>query len=395
MGDWKFTMPDGSQYNATADSWEEAQKGVSDQVTQDRIDASKKAYSDAPITTKALMLVGDPINQVVHGLTAGLFDKGFDAVTGAKSAEETQASADRLGPGATTLARAGGAMMLPSAAPRAVAAVGGGPLVRNLVGAGTAGVEGGVYGGINAATSPIDPMTGKPSTSIPAGVLSGAVGGAIAQPIANAIGTAVNAGVKSYRGINDAAPPNSMTVLPTGKTPSPMDYVNVAAARAEATGAKKGSVEATQQAQRDEFAKLLTGKASKVTDPVTGKVSNRFTPTQKSRMEDIVYGDPGTRISETGGDLLKNKLVASIFGAGTGAASGGVIPGLATTGATMGAGKILTADSAKATQEAVDRLRQLIYKKTPFRGPMSADRIRTLAQGFGYGGMTGIEDYEE
>jgi hypothetical protein len=59
----------------------------------------------------------------------------------------------------------------------------------------------------------------------------------------------------------------------------------------------------------------------------------------------------------------------------------------------LGGGKLLTVDSAKATQEAVDKLRALMYKKQPFKGPMSPQRIRTLGQGLGYGAGAGIEDY--
>jgi len=282
--------------------------------------------------------------------------------------------------------------MLPSSVPRAVAAVGGGPLVRGLVGSGAAAVEGGIYGGVNAATGPSDPVTGQPKTSIPAGVLSGMVGGAVGQQIGQGIGSGVNQSYKTWRGINDAAPKNSMTVLPTGRTPSPLDYVNVAAAKAEATGAKKGNVEATQQAQRENFDRLLTGKDSKVIDPVTGKASDRFTKTQQKRMEKIVGGDFGTRQSENAGELFKNKLFLGGLGGGVGASTG-FIPGILAAGGSMGAGKALTVDSAKATQEAVDSLRQLMYKKVPFKGPMTPDRVRTVGQGLGYGGMLGIEDY--
>jgi hypothetical protein len=218
------------------------------------------------------------------------------------------------------------------------------------------------------------------------------VGGAIAQPIAQGIGNAVNQTFKNWKGINDAAPKNSMTVLPMGKTPSPLDYVNVAAAKAEAVGAKKGNVEAVQQAQRDNFDKLLNGKESKVVDPATGKVSNRFTKTQQDRMEKIVAGDTGTRLAENSGDLLKNKLLLGGLGGGVGATAG-PLSGMLTVGSALGLGKTLTMDSAKATQEAVDSLRQLMYKKKPFKGPMSPARTRTLGQGMGYLGMGGVEDY--
>jgi len=392
MGEFKFTLPDGSTYNATADTWEEAQKGVSEHISQEKIDAAKKKYDDASVLGKIHMKLGDPLTQVAHGITAGLFDKGADLVTGGKSSEGSEEAAARIGPTGTAAARIGGAVMLPSAVPRAVAAVGGGPLMRGITGAGVAGVEGGVYGGINAATGPVDPVTREPITSIPAGILGGTVGGAVGQQVGQGVANLANRGVKAYRGVNDAAPLNSMTVLPTGRTPSPLDYVNVAAAKAEAVGARKGTAEAQQQAQRDNFDRLLTGKESKVIDPATGKASNRFTKTQQDRMRDIVKGDPGTRQAENAGDLLKNKLFLGGLGGGVGASTG-LIPGLLAAGGSMGAGKALTLDSAKATQEAVDRLRQLMYKKTPFKGPMSPTRARTFGQGAGYGGMLAIEDY--
>jgi hypothetical protein len=378
MPDYTFTMPDGSVFDATAGTWEEAHKAVKDAMAQEKTVAANKEYTDAPITSKARMLVGDPINQIVHGLTAGLFDKGFDAATGAKSAADTAAGAERMGPTATGVSRAAGAMLLPSAAPRAVAAVGGGPVMRTLTGATVAGTEGGVYGGVNAATQGED---------VPTGILGGAVGGAVVQPVAQAVGNSTNKIVKAVRGIDDAAPKNSMVVLPTGRTPTPTDYVNVAAAKADAVAAQKG-MEAGQQAQRNEFSKLL-GPKSKVIDPATGKASERFTPTQKERMRAITEGDPGTKLAEGFGDFLKNKFVAG----GLGVSTGGLVPGILATGGSVGAGKIMTRDSAAATQEAVDALRQLMYKKKPFRGPMSPERIRTLGQGLGYGAGAGVEDY--
>jgi hypothetical protein len=135
------------------------------------------------------------------------------------------------------------------------------------------------------------------------------------------------------------------------------------------------------------------GPQSKVIDPATGKASERFTPTQKDRMRKITEGDFGTNSAEAFGDLLKNKLLAGAFGGGVGATSGGIVPGILTTGATMGSGKIMTADSAKATQEAVDSLRQLMYKKKSFRGPMTPDRARTVGQGAGYLARDPLEDY--
>src|SRR3954468_3627287 len=143
MGKFEVTMPDGSRYVSDADTADQAHADVLHQWSQD---STEKAST----LGKVHQFLSDPLNQVAHGITAGLFDKGFDAVTGKNSADETAAGADRMGPVATVIARASGAVMLPSAVPRAVAAVGGGPLVRGLVGAGTAGLEGGAYGGVNA-----------------------------------------------------------------------------------------------------------------------------------------------------------------------------------------------------------------------------------------------------
>jgi hypothetical protein len=378
MGKWRFTLPDGSVYDAEAGTWEEAQKGLGEQVDQERIAASKKEYEDAPITSKARMIIGDPIQQFGHGLTAGLIDVPF----GEKAKADTQAAADRIGPAGTTAARLGGAMMLPSAAPRAVAAVGGGPLVRTAVGATTAAGEGGIYGGINAATSPTNPITGEPSVSVPTGVLGGAVGGAVGNPIGQAIGNTANATIKWLKGVKDAAPPRNITQIPQGvANPSSRDLVDIAAAKASSTGSKKGSAEATQAAQRDAFEKLATGK-----------FKGQFTPTQLERMREIYQGDVGTRGAEATGKFLSNKLLSGgILGSSFG--TGNAVPGLLAAGTALGGGKALTVDAAKATQEAVDSLRQLIYKKTPFRGPMTPARKRTLGQGIGYLGMEGVEDY--
>jgi hypothetical protein len=92
------------------------------------------------------------------------------------------------------------------------------------------------------------------------------------------------------------------------------------------------------------------------------------------------------------GDFLNNKLLAS--GIGIGAGSGvGVIPGLLAAGGTMAGGKVLTRDSAKATQEAVDNLRRMMYGKKKFVGPMSNQAIRDIGQGLGYEGREYLEDY--
>jgi hypothetical protein len=364
MGEFQVTMPDGSQYTATADTPEEAHQAVSDHI---RTEASKKDFEDAPLVKKARMTIGDPINQIVHGMTAGLFDKGFDYLTGKNSAAETQAGADRMGPVATGAARVGGAMMLPSMGPRAVATVGGGPLVRGLIGTGVAGAEGGAYGGINAATSGQD---------VPTGILGGTVGGAAGQGIAQTVGNLVNKGAKWLRGINDAAPVRNITSTKNMTSVTPTDLVDVAAAKAASVGRQSGS-EAGQAAAQSNFEKLLTGPQKNV-----------FTKSQRNAIEDVAYPDTGTKAAESVGNFLNNKLFA-----------GGILAGghsgtsAALAGTMLGSGKALELDSAKATQEAVDRLRALMYGKVPFKGPLSADKMRTIGQGLGYGGREGIEDY--
>ena len=379
MGKWRFTLPDGSVYDAEAGSWEEAQKDLSTKVDEERVAASKQEYADAPITSKARMIIGDPIKQVANGLTAGLIDAPF----GEKAKADTQSAADRIGPAGTAAARMSGAMMLPSTVPRAIAAIGGGPLVRTAVGATTAAGEGAVYGGVNAATSPVDPVTGQPAVSVPEGVLSGALGGAVGQTVGQGIGNATTSGIKWLRGVNDAAPARNITRLPPVNNPAAKDLVDVAAAKAASVGSRKGSMEATQAAQREAFEKLATGK-----------YKGQFTPTQLERMRDIFQGDAGTRYAETGGKFLSNKLLAGGLLGGS-AAGGALVPGMLATGAALGGGKALTADAARATQEAVDSLRQLMYKKKPFKGPMTPGRKRTVGQGIGYLGMEGVEDYLE
>src|SRR4051812_6736028 len=216
MGDYTVTMPDGQQYKAEGETAEAAHANVQEFLKQERVDASKKEYDDAPLTSKARMLIGDPLQQITYGLTAGLFDKGFDAATGANSAGETQAGADRMGPVATGAARLGGAVMLPSGVPKAVAAVGGGPVVRGLIGGTTAATEGGVYGGVNAYSD---------GESVPKGVLGGAVGGAVGQQVGQAAGNTANKVVKYAKGINDAAPARNMTTFGNIQSPTAKDMV--------------------------------------------------------------------------------------------------------------------------------------------------------------------------
>jgi hypothetical protein len=358
MGEFIVTMPDGSKYKSYADDPEAAHTEVRQQWAKD-------SQEKAPPLSKARMFLEDPLNQIVHGMTAGLFDKGFDAATGADSATTTAAGADRMGPVATGIARAGGAMALPSAAPRAVAAVGGGPMVRGLIGAGTAAGEQAAYGGVDAATQGQD---------VPAGILSGAVGGAVGQGVAQAAGKVGDNALRWAKGIDDAAPARNITTLPKGKAPSVRDLVDVVEARAQL----KPSAEATQAAQISGYKDLMTGKNK-----------GTFTKTQLDRMRDVAVPDTGTDWSKNIGQFMNNKLFAGGLVAGGGASTAS----LATAAGILGGGKALTVDSAKGTQEAVDRLRQLVYKKTPFRGPLSDERVRALGQALGYGGMTGMEDY--
>jgi len=362
-------MPDGSVFDATAGTWEEAHKGVQDKIEQERVDAAKKTYSDAPALSKAHMLLNDPLQQIAHGLTAGLFDKVLPSPN-----SDPQAAADRLGPTATGLSRAAGAVMLPSGAPAAVRAVGGGPLMRGATGVGVAAGEGGLYGGVNAATSP--------DTPIPAGILSGAAGGAVGQGVAQGVGSAINQAVPAIRGVSSAAPPRNITQPIPGRAPSARDLIDIAAARAEARGSKAGTAEGLQKAQRDEFAKLITGKDK-----------GTLTKTQIERGRDIVSGDPGTRGAEVMGKYLKDKLVALGLGGATTFGTGGAVPGMLASGMSLAAGKALTVDAAKATQEAVDKLRSLTYKKRPIIPTLNAARQRTIGQGLGYGGMLGLDEF--
>lgn len=362
MGKFTVTLPSGAKYNIEgADTPEEAHAA-----------AAKQEYEEAPITSKARMAIGDPLQQITHGLTAGLFDKGFDVLTGARSAEDTQSAAERMGPTATTAARIGGAMMLPSGAPAATAAIGGGPLMRGIVGAGTAAAEQGAYGGVQAATQ---------GDSIPVGILSGAVGGAVGQGVAQSVGAGVNKGAQAIYG-SGAAPARNITSVKGLPAPTPRDYVDVAAAKAASLGAARGSAEATQQAQRGQFEKLLTGPQKKT-----------FTPSQRTAMGDIAYGDYGTSAAEKFGDLLKNPWVAGAMGTAAGVGSRNPTTGLLAAGGVGSTGKLFTVDSAKATQEAVDRLRALMYGKIPYKGPLSAGARRKIGQGLGYEGMQGLEDY--
>jgi hypothetical protein len=237
----------------------------------------------------------------------------------------------------------------------------------------TAGAEGGAYGGINAATE------GQP---IAPGILAGTVGGAVGQGVAQGASALGNKAAKVIQGVDDAAPARNMTTFGNIKTPSARDRVDVAAARAEHAGNVAGTAEATQQAQKDEFGRLLTGANKK-----------QFTPRQRELMGNIAYGDPGTQAASNIGGVLSDKLVAAGVGGALGLGTGGVVPGMLATGATLGGGKLLKLDSARATQDAVDNLRRLMVGKKAFKGPISAERARTAGQGLGYAGYSGLEDY--
>lgn len=373
----RVTLPNGKTATVygTTDVSEAIRQVQEDYETNIRPAEAKKEFAEAPILSQIRMALGDPLNQLTHGMTAGLFDRGFDWATGAKSAEETAKGAERMGPVPTALARAGGAMMLPSSAPRAVGTIGGGPLMKTLTGATVGGLEGATYGGIEAAAT---------DKSVPMGMLAGGAGGVVGQGLGQAAGSAANSFAKWMQGIKDAPSPRNITTFGNIKTPSAKDRIDVAAARAASKGKLEGTAEAAQAAQKEEFEKLLTGSNK-----------GQFTPRQREMMGNIAYGDTGTRIASKVGGFLENPLIAGALGGAAGFGSGGVLPGILTAATSKGAGKVMTMDAAKATQEAVDDLRRMMQGKRKYRGPMTTGRQRTLGQGLGVLGMTGLEDYLE
>jgi hypothetical protein len=305
----------------------------------------------------------------LDNLTMGGLSRAGDYFAGDDSVSlSTEAAKKRAGWAGTALDVATAAKYIPTAVPRVVGAVGGGPGIRSLVGATTAGAEGGVIGATDAAMRDKDIGTGG---------IVGTLGGAVGHKVGEVIGGGVNKVAKWWKGVDDALPQYNIRDLT--KNPDPMQRVNVANTRAQDKLDLAKSPEARQSAIRGEFQDVRT---------IPGKELNKFTPEQRRLLDNIVKGDPGTNAAMKIGDFLDNKLTAIGTTAG-GTALGGPIMGAALAGGQLASGKALKSMSAAGTEEAADALRRSLYTKIPkFVGPISDEQKALIGRMFRQGGIT-------
>src|SRR6478736_2965385 len=178
--------------------------------------------NEAPEWAKPFMAIQDAALSGIDTLSAGMIPKAVDKLTGTDDATmTTAASKNRMGWAAPALDTAMFARAIPTAVPNLVKWAGGGPAAKTMVGTlGTAG-EGGVYGGVDAATHdrPVGPEA-----------MIGAGGGAAGYQIGNVI----NKGWKWLRGINDIPANAGIKVMPKNPTKDQLAEITLNQAKAKA-----------------------------------------------------------------------------------------------------------------------------------------------------------------
>ena len=361
METFRITRPDGSEYDVDANSVEEATKQLNAHLTetssaQPTEESAKQAYEDAPLTSKARMIVGDPLRRMEDTLTMGIMDKAFDWATGSNKATAQTAEAALRNPKAVNVAAdvVGGAMM-PTAVPGLVAKVGGGPAARAITGVLGGGAEGAATGAVGALTRGENPAEGALEGGLVGGGAQGLVQGA-------------NAAIKGVLGKSDKVPPTSITIMPRGKAATPAARVEVAVNKAQSKAAMRDSPLAEQSEYKRAFERLSTGK-----------YKGKYGPDEITQMRKIAEGDVGTNLPRVVGGILSDKLAAGGLGTAAGI-GGGPLAGLATGGAMLGAGRVLKGVSAGGTEEAVQDLRRMMTGTPKNKGPLSAEEQARLAR---------------
>ncbi len=356
MAEFVLTDPTGAKYKVTADSMEAATKQL-DSYRQDQVTkSSTEEANSAPEWAKPLLAMKDVARVGGDTMSAGLISKGIDAATnylagtpgGDAEQLKTQAARDRMGWAGTALDVGLMGRFMPTMVPKAVGAVGGGPAVRTIAGAGAAAGEGAAYGGVNAATHDQD-------------VTEGAAVGAGAGILGNAAGNLINKGKRAFdelRGVNFEAPQYNLKKLPA--TPTAMDFVNQADTAARKTAATMKS----PMAEADQYAKRF----GKVADTAP---KGMFNKEQRGLMDTIINPDPGTQAAALGGNILSNKMLAGGAGAGAGFASASPAVTAATIAGLLVGGKGAHELALQGPREAVSQLRASVYGRPKFVPPVS------------------------
>jgi len=337
------TGPDGNTYRTDAPTLEEAIKSVKEHVQKEFNTKEAKDIEASPAWQRPFQAIEDVARVGVDTVAAGI----PDYLAGGDQSMKTAAARDRMGWAGTALDVGTAARFIPSLVPKAIKWAAGGPLARTVVGSTTAGGEGAVYGGVNAATHDQD---------VPTGAALGGVGG----QIGHAIGSGVNRIVKAF---SPSDIPKTTGILSTSGLKAPTNVQKIEAAINQSNQGTSGP-QAQKQVQ-DKLKSLVVNAKPK-----------EFTPTQTSLMKKVYEGDPATNVSREVGEFLNNKLLAG--GAGIGAlATGSPLAAAAIGGGMLAGGKVLKGISQGGTEEAVQNLRRTMFKVPKFKGPVSeAEKAR-------------------
>lgn len=363
MPKFTITTPDGKVWDVESPDVETANKDLAAHRQELMNTQAQQEFKDASVPGKIGTAVNDVARVGADSLTFGFLDR----MLGGDEAMKTKSARSRMGGADIPLDIATMGMALPTAVPKIIAKMGGGPVARTLTGTTAAGVEGGVVGGLDAAGHERD--TGS-------GVVTGILGGAGAQQIAPLI----NKGWKAFRGIDDSVPAgirSKITSLPA-KGASSTDKVIVARNDAASRAKVSDDPMAVQTMTKSNIESLLR------------KDSKSFNKEQRAAMENVINDAPATKLSRLGGELMSDKMVASGIGIGTGALSNPLI-GLAASGGILAGGRLLKEVSKGGTKEAMDDLVRLMHKKKRYPGLLSAENSGMVMKG----GREGVLDLME
>jgi len=361
MGTYTVTGTDGKEYDVDAPDPSAAAKGWHDWRQKQISEEYQKSGDTAPEWAKPFIALKDVGVTGLNTIGAGIPDKILQKLTGdPEELMKTQAIRDRMGWAAPALDAGLFARAIPTAVPKLVKWAGGGPAAKTLVGTlGTAG-EGGVYGGVDAAThdQPVGP-----------GAAIGAGGGAAGYQIGNV----VNKGWKWLRGINDIPANAGVKVMPENPTKDQLAEISINQAKARA-GLSDNPL--AQQAR-------VRAAAEKLAETPRGTgVTPLYSPGQVAQLNKIAAGDPATNATRIMGKYLDNKIISGIAGGGVGLGVGGpagLLAGAATAGGVSGAANLLKRMSAAGTEEQVQNLRRMMTKTRKYMGPISLDERSRLA----------------
>ena len=375
MPKYVITTPGGVKYEVESPDFESAN---ADLKAHRQEEANQNLIAEAnamPEWAKPFAAMRDVGTVGADTLTAGFGTKAVKGLFGGEPEIDVAARRNRMGLAAPAADVALMAGALPTAVPRAIKYMGGGPIARGLTGTTAAGIEGATVGGLEAAGH---------DQPVEAGAAIGGLGGAIGQQVA----PITNKVAKWWSGIDDSIPQGIRSKILKVDKPSPTDKVTMVDTRADLAAAGSDNPLARQEALKRGAKDLY------LNEPKT------YTKEQRAAIEAIFNEAPMTGLSRRVGDVLSNKMVASGAGAagGVGGFVGGGPPGaimgaLATTSGLLGAGKALKAISTQGTDEAMSDLRRLMANKKKYQGLLTPEKAAEITKGLRQLGLEG-EEYD-